>query len=376
MGLRIALPLGAALACAIVAPAVLPRGLEAQALLSAQADPAQLAGRMLERSFDPAIAAREIKSALAADDPDLADSFLELARERHVPIDSALADRVAAASSAAASAGRTAASFAHGLISGEPHDTAGLAGTAVGDLFVFGDLRDALREGTRLARGEPADEVILGLAGAGIAITAGTYATVGLGAPARAGLSMLKAARRIGRMTVRMAEWLRRSLREIVDWAALKRTLGGALAAKPVLTVRATREVVKIEKAQGKARELARLAGDVRAVQGRAGTQAVLDGLNVVEEPHEMSRLAQLAERYGNKTRAVLKLGGRAVLLLGASAVNLFGWLLTAALTVLGFCASCKRAVERATERHLQRRKLRRVQRAAGLAVVAVPVPA
>ena len=34
---------------------------------------------------------------------------------------------------------------------------AALAGTAVGDLFVFGDIRDALREGKRLAAGEQAD---------------------------------------------------------------------------------------------------------------------------------------------------------------------------------------------------------------------------
>ena len=51
-----------------------------------------------------------------------------------------------------------------------------LAGTALGDLFVFGDIRDALREGARLAQGQEADRLILGLACVGIAITAGTYA--------------------------------------------------------------------------------------------------------------------------------------------------------------------------------------------------------
>ena len=57
---------------------------------------------------------------------------------------------------AAAKAG----SFTRGLITGEPDDLVSLAGTALGDLFVFGDIRDALREGTRLATGaggRPAD---------------------------------------------------------------------------------------------------------------------------------------------------------------------------------------------------------------------------
>jgi hypothetical protein len=367
-GLRLALPFAAALACAAAAAAVAPRAFEAQALLSAQDDPAELAGRMLDRSFDAAVAAREIDSALRAGDDDLARSFLDLARERRVPVDPALADRIAAASSTAAGAGRTAQSFARGMISGEPSDMAGLAGTAVGDLFVFGDIRDAVREGTRLVRGEPADEAILALAGVGIVITAGTYATVGLGAPARAGLSLLKAARRTGRMSAGLAAWLGRSLHGLVDWAVLRQAVGGALT-QPVLAVRGVREAVKVEKAQDKARELTRLAGDVGKVQGRAGTAAVLDGLKVVEQPKEMTRVAQLADKYGNKTRAVLKLGGRGALLLGASAVNLFGWLLSATLTALGFCASCKRTVERATERYLHRRKLPAARsRAAALA--------
>ena len=54
-------------------------------------------------------------------------------------------------------------SFARGLITGEPDDLVGLAGTALGDLFVFGDIRDAVREGTRFATGQQADELILGL---------------------------------------------------------------------------------------------------------------------------------------------------------------------------------------------------------------------
>ena len=67
----------------------------------------------------------------------------------------------------------------------EPDDVVGLAGTVLGDLFVFGDIRDALREGGRYVSGQQADELLLGLACVGIAITAGTYASLGAAAPAR-----------------------------------------------------------------------------------------------------------------------------------------------------------------------------------------------
>ena len=163
-GARIAVPLGLAVAMAIAGLTIAPRGFDAEELLLAQDDPVALADRAIARSFDATVAAREINAALAANDPDLAQSFLELARDRNVPVDSALAQKVELANAGAASAARSIESFARGLVTGEPEDLAGLAGTAVGDLFVFGDIRDAVREGTRLASGQEADQLILGLA--------------------------------------------------------------------------------------------------------------------------------------------------------------------------------------------------------------------
>ena len=346
---RIAAPLGSVLACLLVGLLTVPAGLEAGILASAQDDPAALSEYMLDHSFDAIAAKREIQSALDAKDPDLAGSFLELAQERRVAVDPAVADQVRAAKDEAASAAHKVGSFARGFITGEPADMAGLAGTAVGDLFVFGDIRDAAREGTRLARGEPADKLILGLAG--------------VGAPVRLGLSIAKAARATGRMSARMAEWVGHTLREAVDWGALGRT--GLVT--PVAAERAAREAVKAEKTA----ELFRLAGDVGRVQGKAGTLAALDGLKLAEGPRDMSRIAQLAEKYGNKTRAVLKLGGRAAIWLTMSTLSLFSWMLAAVTTLLGFCASCKRTAERATERWIARRKIRAARAQAALAAAA-----
>jgi hypothetical protein len=141
---------------------LVPRGMESGWLLAHQDDPAALADRALDKTFTAAIAIREIETALATGDADLAQSFLDLANERGIAVPSALVQRVAAANGAAARATRAAGSFARGLVTGEPDDLVGFAGTALGDLFVFGDVRDALREGARLAIGEAADELILG----------------------------------------------------------------------------------------------------------------------------------------------------------------------------------------------------------------------
>ena len=136
-------------------------------------------------------------------------------------------------------------------------------------------------KGRAWRQGEPADELVLGLAGVGIALTAGTYATLGAGAPARVGLSVLKAARKTGRMTAQMSQYIGRSLREIVDWTALRRAVGDASVTEPATAVRAVREAVKVEKS----RDLVRMVGDVGRVQSKAGTQAALDGLRLAQGP-------------------------------------------------------------------------------------------
>ncbi len=319
-------PLLALIGTAVCGLAALPltRGtLDVAQQLAAADDPVAVSDGALDRiGFDQGVAEREIRSALAVGDLDLAQSFLDLAAARGVAVDPLLAGRVGEARTQAASPAGTAGRFLHGLWTGEPADLASLAGTAFGDLFVFGDIRDLTREGTRYLTGEPADPWILGLAGVGIAITAGTYATLGAGAPTRIGLTLAKAARRAGRLN-------------------------------PVLAVRAAREAVKVEEAGG----LVELVGNVGRVESKAGTQAALDVLQVAEEPRDVSRLARLAAAKGGKTRAIIKLAGRAAIVAAVGAIDLATWLVWAALALFGFVSSCKAAVERMTLRHLERRR-------------------
>ena len=354
--------LAAALLAALAA-FVVPRGLDAQSLLAIEDDPSEIAGRALDENFNPALAEREIEAALAAKDTDLAKSFLDLAADRHVAVAADLAAKVNVATAEAESAAHAAESFALGLVTGEPNDMAGLAGTTLGDLFVFGDVRDAVREGSRLATGEKADELILGLACVGLAITAGTYATVGAAAPARVGLSLAKVARKSGRLSADLAAYIGRIVRQVVDWGQLKKAIAGVSISEPQLAIRAAREAVKIERAGG----LVQLARDVGRVQGKAGTQAALDGLKIAETPREMSRVAKLAEKQGNRTRAILKVAGRGAIALTMAAFDLGVWILGALLTLFGLVSSLKSATERTTQRVLDYRKRRRLQRYAAM---------
>lgn len=353
------------LSVALIAMAayVVPRGWDAQYLLSIEDDPAEIAGRTLDEKFNLDVANREIEQALAAKDSDLAKSFVDLAADRKVTLDPALIAKVDAMVAEDATAAHAAQSFAMGLITGEPNDMAGFAGTTLGDLFVFGDIRDAVREGSRLATGEKVDELILGLSVVGLAVTAGTYATMGAGTPARIGLSLAKVARKTGRMSADLTTYVGRSLRGVVDWAALKTAIGGVSVTQPALAIRAARDAVKVERAGGLI-DLARNAG---RVQTKAGTQAALDGLKIAESPREMARVATLAEKSGSRTRAILKVAGRGAIALSIAAFDLSLWIFWALGTLFGLVSSLKSFTERSTQRFIDKRKLRKYRRLAAV---------
>jgi hypothetical protein len=287
-------------------------------------DPVALSERALRKSLTRPAAEREIESALAGGDIEIAQGIVDLAVEHDIAVDPALVDQVKDPRINADSAMQTAGRFVHGLWSGEPTDGASLAGTLVSDLFVFGDIRDAARESAHYLTGRPTDFWVLGLSGAGIVMTAVTFSSLGASMPARMGFSVVKAVRRLGRFN-------------------------------PVLAGRLTRDAVKVS-ASG---EFAEFVRDVGRIESNAGTQAALDGLQSAENPQEVSRIARIAVAKGGKTRAILKLVGPTAKLLAASALTVAMWTLWAALMLFGFVSSCKATAERITLRYLQRRKLR-----------------
>ena len=362
---RVVPPLLVAAILAAGACYVVPRGLDAHTQLSIEDDPSQIAARALDGTFDAALAQREIDAALAAKDADLAQSFVLLANDRQVALDPALTAKVDAAVAEAATTRYAMESFAMGLVTGEPNDMAGFAGTALGDLFVFGDIRDAAREGTRLATGQQADELVLGLACVGLAISAGTYATLGAAAPARVGLSVAKAARKTGQLSADLAASMARMMRDVVDWGRLKGAIAGASITEPALAIRAAREAVKVERAGG----LMSIARDVGRVQSRAGTKTALDGLKIAESPREMAQVAKLAEKQGGKTRAILKTVGRGAIALTLATFDLGMWIFGALFTLFMFVSALKSATERGTQRVLTWRKNVKRRRNAAMAV-------
>jgi hypothetical protein len=350
-----------------------PRARDAFAILAAQDEPSELADVGLNFALrnDPSQVAENIEAALAADDADLADSFVALARDKNIALSEELSKRVSDAVAESNSTSHFAKRFATGLVTGNADDVASLSGTVAGDLFVFGDIRDVVREGKHWAMGEDTDHLVLGLATAGLAVTAATFVSVGGAAPVRAGLTMVKDARKVGRLGEGLTQWAGRSAREVVDAPMLQQAVASGSVLRPGQTVSAIQAAFRAEKAGA----LVRLAKDVGRVGEKAGMRGALDTLRIAEGPKDVARAARLAESKGGQTRAILKLLGRGALLLAAGAFNLTLWVFGALLALLGFLSSIKATTERATMAWLRRKKARRLRQQAAAAAL-LPDPA
>jgi hypothetical protein len=216
---------------------------------------------------------------------------------------------------------------------------------------------------------------VLGLATVGLVVTAATYVSVGGAVPLRAGLSLVKDTRKVGRLSEGLVQWAGRSAREVVDTPVLQKAVASGSVLRPGETISAVKAAFRAEKAGA----LVRLAKDVGRVGEKAGIKAAKDTLKIAENPKDVARAARLAESKGGQTRALLKLFGRGALLLAAGAFNLTLWVFGALLTLFGFLSSIKAFTERLTYAWLRRKKARRLRQQAGaaaqpaLAIAAVP---
>jgi hypothetical protein len=340
---------------------VWPHAREAGVMLAAQDNPAELSDIQVNSALrnSQKIIADQIEAALASQDAGLAESFVDLARAKNVALPDELLIRVNEAVAEAGSTSHFARRFAVGLVTGNADDAGSLSGTVAGDLFVFGDIRDVIRESKHVIMGEDTDRLVLGLAATGLAVTAATYVTAGGVAPVRAGLTLVKDARKVGRLGEGLTEWAGRSARDVVDAPMLQNAVASSAVTSPRQTVSAIRAAFNAEKAGA----LVRMAKDVGRISEKAGARGALDTLKIAQGPEDVARAARLAEKSGGKTRALIKLLGRGALLLTTGAFDLLLWVFGALFTLFSLLVSIKSTTERLTQSWIDHGKRRRLRR-------------
>ncbi|MGJ0509419.1 MAG: hypothetical protein ACR652_20325 [Methylocystis sp.] len=304
---------------------------------AARNDPVALADARLDQTFTTARFAEGLDAALAAGDADLARSFIELGRSRGLFASQAQQARLAALE--AASTDRAAADFAEGFLHGARDTGPAFAGALTGDLTGYGDLRDLWTEGEKVRRGETPDELVVGLATAGLALSVATWSSVGAALPARSGLTLLKGAQKAGRLSRPLARSLVAAGAKAIDREALT----GAMAAAAKLDVAAARAAATRVVKPGALATFRLLGEDMATLYRRAGARGARDALALAEDGAELRKAARLAAARGAGTRAILATLGRGALVFGGLTAAAVNAIFTFATTLLGLAMLARR---------------------------------
>ncbi len=319
---KIALALGLGLGLAAAGTLVLPPGWQHWQLLAAAEDPVALSELRLSETLSAARVAAEIDSAIAARDPELAESLFALAGERGFAVSLEQQRRLQILKDGAL--GQAVADFGHGFVAGDRESGAAFAGTLVGDITGYGDLRDLALEGRKWLGGEGADPTVLAIAAAGLAISAATWVSFGGALPARNGLSAVKVASKAKLLSPTLTAHLSRTAAGAIDRPALS----ASLAAASRFDVAAARVAAGgIVKPAAMAR-FAALGQDAGSVYARTGQRGLRQVLSLADDAGDIGKAAKLGAAKGTTARAILKVLGRGALVLGALSLSAVGWML------------------------------------------------
>lgn len=264
-----------------------------------------------------------IEAALAADDPDRIAMLIGLADAQGIDLPTAL--RAAAEARLAEDAGLLAATADCALCAWDITRCPTLSQIAVCalplELTPVGDLRALGRAGTNWVTGNEVDEVEAALAVLGLGATAATIATAGAAAPARAGTTALRLARRMGALPDGLARAFAQAARAAIEGADGGRALTTMVADLGTISRRTSpAEALVLLRHADSADELARLAR--LAVVAGPDTARSLEVLG-------KARALRLIDRLSNLTLAAIGLLSLVLSQFGTLLLALLRWALS-----------------------------------------------
>ena len=271
----------------------------------------------------PTLINKKILDALERDDVEDADMYLEVAKFMNYEIPRETMAKMDDAHALSATVVRNSWQFGEGFVTGQADSNAGLAGAVTSDLTVVGDVRDIAGEGTKMLAGQEYSDLVLGLSVVGIGVTAATVATGGGGIIAKAGISLLKAAKRGGKLTKEFAETMTRLARDAVNMPLLRETLRKTNLTDLKQTERVFTEYGRNVRAAKLLPVLNRL-GEINNTVGPAETIRLM---KFVKTGENLDDVAGMTKRFGIKSRGIMELTGKASLRAFKTSFKIIEWI-------------------------------------------------
>lgn len=317
--LRRLISLGTIASLALSAYALAPRALEIAQVFGIRDDPAKVLLYRISNLDKPAYE-REIALALGKEDPELGRSLADLAKDRGIVLDAATLGEITEAEQF--SLMRSTRQLFTGAVTGQADSPTAFAGALAADLTVVGDVRDL----TQQAFAYPdQDNLTVALAATGIALTGATALTVGTSTAGKVGVSAIKAARKMKRLSKGLERQLVRLASDAVDTRILRtvtRDLGNWNFNS---ALNSTRRLIKPRVVD----EIADTGGALSDVFTKQGYRGALQVLEAADDTADVRKLRRVSDTLGTKFRGALHLKRGAKLTLRAAEIALafMGWI-------------------------------------------------
>jgi hypothetical protein len=276
----------------------------------------------LSAAASPVLINKKIVDALERDDIDDADMYLEIARFMKYDLPPETLTKLDDAHALSATVVRNTWQFGEGFATGEADTNAGLAGAVASDLTVVGDVRDIAGEGGKMLQGEPHSDLILGLSVIGIGVTAATIATGGGGVVVKAGVSLMKAAKRTGRLTTEFTQTLTRLTTDAVNMPLLRQTLRSA----DLTDLKKTEQIFTAYGRNVRGARLVPVLSKLGELNDAVGPAETVRLMRYVKTTENLDDVAGMTKRFGVKSRGIMELTGKTALRSFKTSFKLLEW--------------------------------------------------
>ncbi|MBY3433320.1 hypothetical protein HFN89_03960 [Rhizobium laguerreae] len=277
---------------------------------------ARLGFRYLSAPDDPVAAAEvrmeslagddfedEVRTALAEKDPELARSMVAVAKERGYSLAPELIVQIEEAEKFSVT--ETAKQAWSGLTSGNTDSPAAFAAALAADMTVVGDAKDLYGEYLKYPEW---DELTVALSSAGIVAAGATYASMLSALPAKAGVTLLKNAKKADKIPGPLLREMRELASGSVDVDAVRQATKSAAKLDATEAVEQARRAVRPEVLQ----KLVDAGANFGTVARRHGYRASMDTLKLANSTDDIRRMGKLSSRFGDDYRATIRFARKA----------------------------------------------------------------
>ena len=240
---------------------------------------------------------KHLSQALAEKKFDDVVMYQNLAKMLHIAIGKKLQERIALENSFSHKSIRNIKDFANGFFSGTSTSMVGLGGSITSDMTLYGDLRDIKQQGRKYFNGEPYDSFVLQISLVGLGLSAGQLLSGGAATSLKVGASMIKVAKKSGKLSKPFLSLLGKRLNKSVDTKVLKSLIKNAKNVEKSIDVRPLKGIFK---------EL----GGIKSATSTVDTIALM---KYVDTTKDLRKINRLSRRYTSNTRGIMKVLGKRV---------------------------------------------------------------